>query len=102
LDLPDREVAVDRTAFEAGLRDGGYGEVVDRRMEPREVNPTHAHEFDARLLILEGAVTIASEGGEHTYRAGEIYEMTAGRRHSETAGPDGARYLAGRRYRTGS
>ena len=47
-------------------------------------------------------MTIAAEGGEHTYRAGEIFEMPAGRRHSETAGADGARYLAGRRYRSGS
>jgi quercetin dioxygenase-like cupin family protein len=93
---------MDRTAFEADLGAKGFNEVVDRRMQPREVNPTHAHEFDARLLVLEGAMTIAAEGGEHTYRAGETFEMPAGRRHSETAGPDGARYLAGRRYQTGS
>jgi quercetin dioxygenase-like cupin family protein len=93
---------MDRTAFENGLREQGYGEVVDRRMEPGAVNPTHAHEFDARLLVLEGAMTIAAEGGERTYRAGESFEMPAGRLHSETAGSDGARYIAGRRYRSGS
>ena len=93
---------MDRTSFENGLRDEGYGEVVDRRMHPSEVNRTHAHEFDARLLVLEGAMTIAAEGGEQTYRAGETFEMPAGRQHSETAGPDGVRYLAGRRYQSGS
>ncbi|MGE0257945.1 MAG: cupin domain-containing protein [Alphaproteobacteria bacterium] len=93
---------MDRTAFEDGLRGTGYGEIVDRRMEPNSVNPTHAHEFDARLLVLEGAMTIAAEGGERTYRAGDTFEMQAGCRHSETAGPDGARYLAGRRYRSGN
>jgi len=93
---------MDRTTFENGLRDEGYAEVIDRRMQPREVNPTHAHEFDARLIILEGAMTIASEDGERSYRAGEIFEMLAGRRHSETAGPDGVRYIAGRRYQSGS
>ena len=30
---------MDRTTFENGLREQGYGEVVDRRMQPREVNP---------------------------------------------------------------
>ena len=54
------------------------------------------------LLVLEGALTIASEGGERTYLAGEVFEMPAGRRHSEIAGPDGARYIAGRRYQSGS
>ena len=91
---------MDRATFETELRDGGYGEVVDRRMPAGEVNRTHAHEFDARLLVLEGAMTIASEGGERTYRAGEIFEMPAGRRHGETAGPDGVRYLAGRRFQS--
>jgi quercetin dioxygenase-like cupin family protein len=71
-------------------------------MEPREINRAHAHEFDARLLILEGAMTIASEGGERTYRVGDIFAMPAGRPHSETAGPAGVRYLAGRRYQSGS
>ena len=92
---------MDRTTFENGLREQGYGEVVDRRMQPGAVNPTHAHEFDARLLVLEGAMTIAAEGGERTYQAGEIFEMPAGRQHSEIAGPDGARYIAGRRYKNG-
>ena len=93
---------MDRTTFENGLREQGYGEVVDRRMQPGQVNGTHAHEFDARLLVLEGALTIASEGGERTYLAGEVFEMPVGRRHSEIAGPDGARYIAGRRYQSGS
>ena len=89
---------MDRTAFEAELRDEGYGEVVDRRMAANALNPEHEHEFDARLLVLEGAITIASEGQERTYRAGDTFSMTAGCRHAEQCGPEGARYLAGRRY----
>jgi quercetin dioxygenase-like cupin family protein len=91
---------MDRTAFEAELREQGYGEVVDRRMEANSVNPEHAHEFDARLLVLEGAMTITSEGNERTYRAGGTFSMRAGCRHTEQCGPDGVRYLAGRRYPT--
>ena len=89
---------MDRIAFEAELREQGYGEVVDRRMAANALNPEHAHEFDARLLVLEGAMTIASEGQERTYRAGDTFSMTAGCRHAEQCGPEGARYLAGRRY----
>jgi quercetin dioxygenase-like cupin family protein len=89
---------MDRTAFEAELRDEGYGEVVDRRMMANALNPEHEHEFDARLLVLEGAMTIASEGQERTYRVGDTFSMTAGCRHAEQCGPEGARYLAGRRY----
>jgi quercetin dioxygenase-like cupin family protein len=91
---------MDRSAFEAELREQGYGEVVDRRMEANSVNPEHAHEFDARLLVLEGAMTITSEGNERTYRAGATFSMRAGCRHTEQCGGDGVRYLAGRRYPT--
>ena len=89
---------MERTAFEAELRDQGYAEIVDRRMLPNALNPEHAHEFDARLLVLEGAMTIAVEGSERTCRAGDSFAMTAGCRHSERSGSEGARYLAGRRY----
>ena len=91
---------MERVAFESELRQQGYAEVVDRRMEPNVLNPEHAHEFDARLLVLEGAMTIAAEGSERTYRAGDTFTMAAGCRHSERSGPEGAHYLAGRRCST--
>jgi quercetin dioxygenase-like cupin family protein len=89
---------MDRTLFEAELKAQGYAETVDRRMDANSLNPDHAHEFDARLLVLEGAMTICSEGAERTYRAGDTFSMAAGCRHAEAAGPEGARYLAGRRH----
>jgi quercetin dioxygenase-like cupin family protein len=88
-----------RAEFEIELHDQGYAEVVDRRMEANTVNPEHAHEFDARLLVLEGEMTITRDGHEHTYRASDTFAISAGRRHAERCGPEGARYLAGRRYR---
>ena len=89
---------MERTAFESELRQEGYLEMVERSMDANALNPEHAHEFDARLLVLAGAMTISAEGGERTYRAGDSFAMAAGCRHSERGGPDGARYLAGRRY----
>lgn len=90
---------MDRAVFESELREQGYAEVVDRRMAAGSLNPEHVHEFDAFLLVLEGAMTITSEGSERTYCAGDTFTMTAGCRHAEQSGPEGARYLAGRRYR---
>jgi hypothetical protein len=45
---------VDRTVFETELREQGYSEIIDRRREANAINPEHAHEFDARLLVLDG------------------------------------------------
>jgi quercetin dioxygenase-like cupin family protein len=89
---------MNRAEFETELCEQGYLEVADRRMEANATNPEHSHEFDARLLVLEGEMTIISEGEERTYRAGDVYAMTAGCRHTEHCGPEGVRYLARRRY----
>ena len=89
---------MDRVEFEAALREEGYLEVADRRMEPNKTNPEHSHEFDARLLVLEGEITITCNGDERTYRAGDTFAMSAARPHTEQCGPEGVRYLAGRRY----
>ena len=89
---------MERTKFETEACEQGYAEIVDRRMEANTLKPEHAHEFDARLLVLEGAIMIAAAGTERTYRAGDTFSMSAGCRHSERSGPDGARYLAARRY----
>ena len=90
---------MNRVEFEAELHREGYAEIVDRRMEPGTVNPEHEHEFDARLLVLEGEMAVARDGAEQVYRAGDTFAMTAGCRHTERGGPAGARYLAGRRYK---
>ena len=89
---------MNRVDFETELDAQGYREVVDRRMQAGDVNPEHAHEFDARLRVLEGEMTVVCDGEERTYLAGDTFAMSAGRRHTERSGPDGVRYLAGRRY----
>ncbi len=78
---------MNQTEFETELGEQGYSEVIDRRMEANSLNPEHAHDFDAHLLVLEGAMTIISEGQERMYRAGDTFSMPAGCRHAEQCGP---------------
>jgi quercetin dioxygenase-like cupin family protein len=87
---------MDRTSFEAALKRDGY-EVVARTMEPNAAKPEHAHEFDARVLVVAGEMTLDRDGAQHAYRPGEMFEITHGHPHAEIAGPDGATYIAGRR-----
>lgn len=89
---------MERMAFETELHQQGYAVVVDRRMEPNAVNLEHTHEFDARLLVLDGTMTVTAAGTERTYNAGDTFTMSADCRHSERSGSMGVRYLAGRRY----
>jgi quercetin dioxygenase-like cupin family protein len=90
---------MNRAEFETELHAQGYHEIVDRRMDENATNPEHSHDFDARLLVLEGEMTVINEGKAHIYRAGDTFTMSAQCPHTEQSGPKGARYLAGRRYR---
>jgi quercetin dioxygenase-like cupin family protein len=87
---------MDRTDFEAALQRDGY-QVVARTMEPNMTNPEHAHDFDARVMVVAGEMTLDRDGARHAYHPGESFEITQGHRHAEIAGPDGATYVAGRR-----
>jgi quercetin dioxygenase-like cupin family protein len=89
---------MDRAVFEARLREQGYGEAAEREMAANTVNAAHTHDFDAQLLILDGEIAIARGGIAHTYRPGETCEIPAGTPHEERVGPDGVRYIAGRRF----
>lgn len=88
---------MDRATFEASLTREGF-EIVINTMKPGAVNAEHAHGFDARLMVVDGVMTIIRDGAAtRTYQTGETFEISAGCRHSETAGSAGAIYVAGRR-----
>jgi len=89
---------MDRQAFEAALVADGYEcETVSR--EAGLARPEHHHPFDTRALVLDGSITLESEGGQRTYAAGEVFFMAAGCTHREIMGPEGVSLLVGRRKR---
>lgn len=88
---------MDLTAFKAGLAQDGYTEVDTRAIEPNLYNPAHSHPFHVRAQMLEGELTLAWEGQQRTFRAGEIFTMVAGCEHTEWFGSEGARYIVGRK-----
>ena len=87
---------MDRSAFEAELQRDGY-QIVVNTMPPNAINPEHAHDFDARLMVVAGEMTIVIGDQRRSYTVGDTFTMTHGCRHAEHAGPEGATYVAGRR-----
>ena len=57
----------------------------------------HAHDFDAKMLVLSGDITYGIDGSNRTYRQGEIIEVIAGTVHSEKIGESGVSLLAASR-----
>ena len=88
---------MDRAAFEAELREKGYSEVAMRDWKAGEAVPEHVHPWDARVLVLEGEVTLTCGSEARTCRAGDVFELAANTPHTELYGPAGAKFLSGRR-----
>jgi len=57
----------------------------------------HTHPFEAKALILEGELVIATAAGERTYTEGDVFHLMPGVQHTEAYGPEGVKYLVGRK-----
>ena len=87
---------MNQSDFEADLRREGY-QVVYSGMKAGEVNPDHTHDWDARVMVIGGEITVTRGGKAQTFRAGDSCAVAAGEVHAETVGAQGVAYIAGRR-----
>ena len=67
---------MDRLEFEAELRREGYS-VVNASLKPNLRIDNHCHDFDAKLLVLGGEITITCDNKPETFRAGQCCEVPA-------------------------
>jgi len=86
--------------FEEELRRDGFGDVETKSVEGNKCVGNHSHPFDVRAKVLSGEITLTFDGASHTYRAGDVFTMTAGCEHAELCGPAGITYTVGRRHKT--
>jgi quercetin dioxygenase-like cupin family protein len=91
---------MDRLEFEADLRRDGFS-IVYASLKPNTKAPNHCHDFDARLFVLGGEITVTRDNNAETFRAGQCCEVTAGCMHAEHVGPEGVAYISGRRRNGG-
>ena len=87
---------MNQSEFEADLRREGY-EVFYSGMGAGHVNPEHSHEWDARLMIIGGEITLTRGARSETFRAGGSCAVPAGETHAEYVGPQGVAFVVGRR-----
>lgn len=82
--------------FRAEIARRGGAEPVEVAWGPGTVNERHTHDFSASLLVLEGEMTVATDGAERRCRAGDRFSLDAGVPHSERVGAAGVRFLVAR------
>ncbi len=85
--------------FEADHLAQGFDEVMERHWFPLTVSATHAHEFQAKALVVDGDMWLTVEAETHYLRAGSTFELDARVPHAERYGSEGATYWVGRRGR---
>ena len=83
--------------FRNQLAADGITTVVAVEREANGFMDTHTHPFEARALILDGEITIVAEGNTQHCVAGDTFRLAANVPHTETYGPRGVKYLAGRK-----
>ena len=82
--------------FETALRRDGF-DIGHQTLAAGAVVAEHAHPFDVRALVLSGDITLTIAGEDYAFREGDIFVMPAGQPHAEAVGPEGVKYLVGRR-----
>jgi quercetin dioxygenase-like cupin family protein len=87
---------MNRAEFEADLRREGY-EIREGGIEADVHRPLHAHDFDARVFVLDGSITLVFGSDRCIYGPGDSCNVPAGTMHEEHTEADGVRYVAGRR-----
>jgi quercetin dioxygenase-like cupin family protein len=88
--------AMDEQAFRQKLEAAGCDEIAAVEWEANTINESHTHDFSASLMVLSGEMTVTSDSGTTTCRAGDTFELAADMLHAETVGDEGIRFLVGR------
>jgi quercetin dioxygenase-like cupin family protein len=93
---------MDTRGFEAALVQDGYRDIETKTLRGDYRAREHSHAFDVRALVLAGEITLTWNGAARSFATGDVFTKEAGCPHAEAAGPDGVRYVVGRRPRSGA
>lgn len=81
--------------LEEQLMSEGFSGIFVHRDSPNSFYPDHTHSGITAHIVLDGDITVTSEGQTITYKPGERFDVPAGDVHSAKIGPNGCRYMIG-------
>ncbi len=81
--------------WENKLRQEGFSNFFVWRDDPNAYYPDHTHLTATAHAILEGEMTLTSNGKTQTFKAGDRCDVPAHTIHSARIGPHGCQYLIG-------
>ncbi len=81
--------------LEKKLRDEGFSWIFIHRDRPGAYYSDHTHSGITTHLVLEGEITVTSEGRTDKYGPGDRFDVPADTVHSAKIGSAGCRYMIG-------
>lgn len=81
--------------LERKLRDKGFSNIFVWQDRPNAFYPEHTHSGITAHIVLEGEITVTSEGITKIYKSGDRFDVPAGAVHSAKIGSEGCRYIIG-------
>ena len=70
-----------------------------RRQKADTAEDLHAHDFDVRIMVLGGEITVTRDGKPETFTPGDHCEIAEGCQHTTKVGPEGVAFMVGKAYR---
>ena len=83
--------------WETRLCQEGFSQVFVWQDGPNTSYPDHTHPATTAHIILEGELTLTSEGKSQTFKSGERCDVPANTIHSAQMGSRGCTYMVGER-----
>lgn len=83
--------------FTADAKAAGYNKFSEREYSAAPADGEHSHDFDARVMVTGGAITLTIEGDRKLYQPGDWCEVLSGTVHQEEVGPEGVTLLVAKR-----
>jgi quercetin dioxygenase-like cupin family protein len=84
-----------KEAIKKQLIGAGYIKIFDYNDPPNEFFSEHDHEFDERVFVISGSMSISMAGRDYALKAGDQLDFPAKLKHSAKIGPEGCIYIAG-------
>ncbi len=81
--------------WEARLRQEGFSHIFVWQDGPGAFYPDHTHATTTAHIILDGEMTLSSEGKTQNFKSGERCDVPANAIHSAKMGSRGCKYMVG-------
>lgn len=80
------------------LKKEGYGRVYTWHEGPLEVDEDHQHEFDTKIVVLKGEITVETNGKKVVAREGDAVYTPRNTVHRATTGEEGCTYVVAEKH----